>query len=47
MDSKKANIYADDAELWSNMPVAIQIVARPFDDEELLATTKVIDKVIN
>ncbi|KAL2827361.1 amidase [Aspergillus cavernicola] len=32
---------------WANMPVSLQIVARPFDDEELIAVTEVVDQVIN
>lgn len=27
--------------------MTIQIVARPFDDEELLAATEVVDRVVN
>lgn len=37
----------DDPELWSKQPVAIQIIARPFDDEELIAVTEVVDRVVN
>ncbi|KAL4876348.1 amidase signature domain-containing protein [Aspergillus karnatakaensis] len=32
---------------WRNMPVCLQIVARPFDDEELLAVTEVVDGIVN
>ncbi|KAL4791068.1 amidase [Aspergillus venezuelensis] len=32
---------------WSNMPVGLQIVGRPFDDEELIAVTEVVDQVVN
>ncbi|KAL4962035.1 amidase signature domain-containing protein [Aspergillus stella-maris] len=32
---------------WSNMPVCLQVVGRPFDDEELIAVTEVVDQVVN
>ncbi|KAL4950656.1 amidase [Aspergillus filifer] len=32
---------------WSNMPVCLQIAGRPFDDEELIAVTEVVDQVVN
>ncbi|KAJ0419714.1 amidase [Aspergillus carlsbadensis] len=32
---------------WANMPVALQIVGRPFDDEKLIAATEVVDAVVN
>ncbi|CAH0051081.1 unnamed protein product [Clonostachys solani] len=44
-DTENRDIY--DPDLWSNQPVTIQIVARPFDDEELLSVTEVVDRVIN
>lgn len=37
----------DNPELWSNMPVALQLVARPFDDERLMGATAALDAVIN
>ncbi|KAL4863004.1 hypothetical protein BDV12DRAFT_190004 [Aspergillus spectabilis] len=44
-DRSCQNIY--DPLRWANMPVCVQIVARPFDDEELIAVTEVLDGVIN
>uniref|UniRef100_A0A8H7N5D9 Amidase domain-containing protein n=1 Tax=Bionectria ochroleuca TaxID=29856 RepID=A0A8H7N5D9_BIOOC len=44
-DTENRDIY--DPDLWSNQPVTIQIVARPFDDEELLSVTEVVDHVVN
>ncbi|KAL4944947.1 hypothetical protein BDV06DRAFT_232139 [Aspergillus oleicola] len=32
---------------WANMPVCLQMVGRPFDDEELIAATEVVDQVVN
>lgn len=46
-DCLTKSITIDDPNLWSNQPVAIQIVARPFDDEELVAATEVVDRIVN
>ncbi|KAF2432169.1 amidase [Tothia fuscella] len=35
------------SKLFVNQPVAIQIVARPFEDEELLRLTEVLDNLLN
>lgn len=37
----------DDAKLWANMPVTVQIVRRQYEDEELIAVTEVLDTVVN
>ena len=37
----------DDPVLFSNQPTAIQVVARPFDDEELIEISSVIDKELH
>jgi amidase len=37
----------DDVEKWQNQPVTLQIVARPYQDEELIAISEVIDNVCN
>lgn len=48
VEDKIANFDASDGpKLWSNQPVAIQLVARPFDDERLIAVTEAVDKVVN
>ncbi|EXJ88508.1 hypothetical protein A1O1_05438 [Capronia coronata CBS 617.96] len=44
-DRMNYEIY--DPELWSNLPVCIQIVQQQFRDEELLTVTEVLDKVVN
>jgi Asp-tRNA(Asn)/Glu-tRNA(Gln) amidotransferase A subunit family amidase len=37
----------DDVEKWKNQPVTLQIVARPYQDEELIAISEIIDNVCN
>jgi Asp-tRNA(Asn)/Glu-tRNA(Gln) amidotransferase A subunit family amidase len=37
----------DDPILFSNQPMAIQVVCRPFDDEELIDISLVIDKELH
>jgi amidase len=37
----------DDVEKWKNQPVTLQIVTRPYQDEELIAISEVIDNVCN
>ncbi|KAL4903572.1 hypothetical protein BDW74DRAFT_168784 [Aspergillus multicolor] len=44
-DQECQEIY--DPVRWANMPVCLQLVARPFDDEDLIAVTEVVDRVIN
>ena len=39
--------YANDAERLKNKRVTIQIVARPFVDEELIGVTEVVDNIVN
>ncbi|KAJ4302714.1 hypothetical protein N0V90_001604 [Kalmusia sp. IMI 367209] len=36
-----------DPRLWKNQPVTLQIIGRPFDDEELIRTTEIIDDIVN
>jgi len=36
-----------DPELWKNQPVCLQIVNRPYRDEELIAVSESIDKIVN
>lgn len=36
--------YTDDPQLFSNQPTSIQIVGRPFDDEELIEISSLVDK---
>lgn len=43
----KLTTTPDDADLWHNAPIAIQLVGRQFEDERLLAVSAVIDDVIN
>ena len=38
---------ADDPVLFQHQPVTLQIVGRPFEDEELLRTTEVLDEILN
>lgn len=40
-------VSLDDPELFSSQPVCLQIVGRPFQDEEVVAVTDVVDRVIN
>ncbi|KAH8892179.1 amidase [Thozetella sp. PMI_491] len=44
-DAKCYDIY--DPVRWGNQPVTLQIVGRPFDDEELVAITEAVDYVVN
>jgi len=37
----------DDPELFTNQPVCLQVVGRPFQDEEAVAVAEVFDGVIN
>lgn len=37
----------DDPALFAAQPVCLQVVGRPFEDEELLAATSTVDSVIN
>lgn len=41
------SIYTDDPELYRNQPVCIQVVGRPFQDEEVVANMEAIDLVVN
>jgi len=43
----KIFLSTDDPVLFQNQPVTIQIVGRPFEDEELLASAGVVDEVLN
>lgn len=36
-----------DPELWKTQPVAVQVVGRPWKDEDLVAVSEVIDQVVN
>lgn len=36
--------YTDDPHLFSNQPTSIQIIGRPFDDEELIEISWLVDK---
>lgn len=38
---------ADDPELWATQPMTFQIVGRNCRDEELIAASEIIDKVVN
>lgn len=40
-------VVLDDPTRWKNQPVTLQIVGRPFDDEELIEVTEVVDRVVN
>jgi Asp-tRNA(Asn)/Glu-tRNA(Gln) amidotransferase A subunit family amidase len=42
-----ADIVLDDVERFADSPITIQLVARPFKDEELLNMSEVVDNVIN
>ncbi|ERS94839.1 hypothetical protein HMPREF1624_08736 [Sporothrix schenckii ATCC 58251] len=44
-DKMSHEIY--DPELWKNQPVCVQIVKQPYQDEDLLSVTEVVDDVIN
>ncbi|KAF5009274.1 hypothetical protein FDECE_4486 [Fusarium decemcellulare] len=44
-DAAYQEIY--DPTRWANQPVTLQIIGRPFDDEELIAATEVVDRVVN
>ena len=37
----------DDPELFTGQPICRQIMGRPFQDEEIIAVTDVVDRVIN
>ncbi|RVX67712.1 hypothetical protein B0A52_07835 [Exophiala mesophila] len=43
----KDNWEVYDPELWKTQPVTIQVVGRPYKDEDLVAAAEVIDQVIN
>ncbi|KAL1867533.1 hypothetical protein VTK73DRAFT_4136 [Phialemonium thermophilum] len=36
-----------DPELWKNQPVCVQIVKPPYQDEDLIAVTEVVDQICN
>lgn len=38
--------FVDDPKLFENQPSCIQIVGRPFDDEELIEVSAAVDKVL-
>ncbi|KAL1901092.1 hypothetical protein Sste5346_002159 [Sporothrix stenoceras] len=44
-DKMNHDIY--DPDLWKNQPVCVQIVKQPYQDEDLLSVTEVVDDVIN
>jgi amidase len=37
----------DDPTLFQNQPVCIQVVGRPFEDEELIRVTEEVDEIVN
>ena len=37
----------DAPELFENMPITLQVVGRPFEDEELISVTEVLDDLMN
>lgn len=37
----------DDPEPWKTQPMTLQIVGRPYKDEELIATVQSIDHIVN
>ncbi|KAI1622023.1 amidase signature domain-containing protein [Exophiala viscosa] len=49
MDNKfdKATYEMYDPELFANQPVCLQVVGRPFQDEEIVAVAEVFDGVVN
>jgi amidase len=46
VDTNLFNI-TDNPALFSNQPLTIQVVARPFEDEELIQTASVIDSLLS
>jgi amidase len=39
--------YIDDPQTFASQPVCIQLVGRPFQDEEIAAVAEVVDAIIN
>jgi len=39
------SLVTDDPDLFVDQPVCIQVVGRPFEDEELISVTTVIDRL--
>lgn len=42
-----ANMVTDDPVLWKGAPMSIQVVRQQYQDEELVAVTRIIDGVLN
>lgn len=40
-------LLLDDPDMYSNIPTTIQVVGRPFEDEELIRTSSAIDKLFH
>jgi amidase len=37
----------DDPELFAAQPVCLQVMGRPFQDEEVIAVMEVLDQILN
>ena len=46
-DSSTNSFYLDDPELFSTQPVCLQVVGYPYQDEELVAVSEILDQVVN
>ncbi|CAK7231353.1 hypothetical protein SBRCBS47491_007902 [Sporothrix bragantina] len=44
-DKMNHDLY--DPDLWKNQPVCVQIVKQPYQDEDLLEVTEVVDSIVN
>jgi len=47
LETEILNMCADDPELFSSQPVCLQVVGFPYKDEELVAVSEVLDRVVN
>jgi amidase len=40
-------LSVDDPNLWQGQPVTLQVVGRPYKDEDLIAVCEAIEQIIN
>lgn len=43
----ETDLLLDDPKLFANQPLCLQVVGRPFQDEEVIAVTEALDLILN